>query len=292
MPELPEVETVRRGLEPVLVGASLTRVRQNRPDLRFPFPDRFVERLEGATVERIDRRAKYLLAALSTGETWVTHLGMTGRFTLDGTQLGEFEESAPIAGKHEHMSFCAVHGKATTRVGFADARRFGFMGLIPTDRVEAHPWFAGLGPEPLGNAFSGAHLAETWAGKKQNVKVSLLDQRTVAGLGNIYVCEALYRARISPLIAAGKLTKPRLETLAAVIRDVLNDAIAAGGSTLRDFANAEGGQGYFQHRFDVYGREGQPCPNSREGGEGCSGVVKRIVQGGRSTFYCPSCQKR
>jgi len=276
----------------VLVGASLTRVRQNRPDLRFPFPDRFVERLEGATVERIDRRAKYLLAALSTGETWVTHLGMTGRFTLDGTQLGEFEESAPIAGKHEHMSFCAVHGKATTRVGFADARRFGFMGLIPTDRVEAHPWFAGLGPEPLGNGFSGAHLAETWAGKKQNVKVSLLDQRTVAGLGNIYVCEALYRARISPLIAAGKLTKPRLETLAAVIRDVLNDAIAAGGSTLRDFANAEGGQGYFQHRFDVYGREGQPCPNSREGGEGCSGVVKRIVQGGRSTFYCPSCQKR
>ena len=287
MPELPEVETVRRGLEPVLVGASLTRVRQNRPDLRFPFPDRFVERLEGATVERIDRRAKYLLAALSTGETWVTHLGMTGRFTLDGTQLGEFEESAPIAGKHEHMSFCAVHGKATTRVGFADARRFGFMGLIPTDRVEAHPWFAGLGPEPLGNGFSGAHLAETWAGKKQNVKVSLLDQRTVAGLGNIYVCEALYRARISPLIAAGKLTKPRLETLAAVIRDVLNDAIAAGGSTLRDFANAEGGQGYFQHRFDVYGREGQPCL-----GEGCTGVVKRIVQGGRSTFYCPSCQKR
>ena len=276
----------------MLVGASLTRVRQNRPDLRFPFPDRFVERLEGATVERIDRRAKYLLAALSTGETWVTHLGMTGRFTLDGTQLGEFEESAPIAGKHEHMSFCAVHGKATTRVGFADARRFGFMGLIPTDRVEAHPWFAGLGPEPLGNGFSGAHLAEAWVGKKQNVKVSLLDQRTVAGLGNIYVCEALYRARISPLIAAGKVSKPRLETLAAVVRDVLNDAIAAGGSTLRDFANADGGQGYFQHRFDVYGREGQPCPNSREGGEGCSGVVKRIVQGGRSTFYCPSCQKR
>jgi len=287
MPELPEVETVRRGLEPVLVGATLTRVRQNRPDLRFPFPDRFVERLEGATVERIDRRAKYLLAALSTGETWVTHLGMTGRFTLDGTQLGEFEEPAPIAGKHEHMSFCAVKGKATTRVGFADARRFGFMGLIPTDKVEAHPWFAGLGPEPLGNGFSGAHLAEAWAGKKQNVKVSLLDQRTVAGLGNIYVCEALYRARISPLIAAGKLTKPRLETLAAVIRDVLNDAIAAGGSTLRDFANAEGGQGYFQHRFDVYGREGQLCL-----GEGCTGVVKRIVQGGRSTFYCPSCQKR
>lgn len=287
MPELPEVETVRRGLEPVLVGATLVRVRQNRPDLRFPFPDRFVARLEGAVVERIDRRAKYLLAALSTGETWVSHLGMTGRFTLDGTQVGEFEEPAPVVGKHEHMSFCAVRGNETTRVGFADARRFGFMGLIPTEGVEAHPWFAAMGPEPLGNGFSGAHLAEVFSGKAQNIKVSLLDQRIVAGLGNIYVCEALYRARISPLTPAGKLTRPRLETLASVIRDVLGDAIAAGGSTLKDFANAEGGQGYFQHRFDVYGREGQPCL-----AEACTDVVKRIVQGGRSTFYCPSCQKR
>ena len=287
MPELPEVETVRRGLEPVLVGATLSRVRQNRPDLRFPFPDRFVERLEGAVVERIDRRAKYLLAALSSGETWVTHLGMTGRFTLDGQQLGEFEEAAPIAGKHEHVSLCAVRDGVATRVGFADARRFGFMGLIATDQVETHPWFAALGPEPLGNGFSGAHLAEAFAGKKQNVKVSLLDQRNVAGLGNIYVCEALYRARISPLIPAGKVSKPRLERLTTVVREVLSDAIAAGGSTLRDFANADGGQGYFQHRFDVYGREGKPCL-----GEDCAGVVKRIVQGGRSTFYCPSCQKR
>jgi formamidopyrimidine-DNA glycosylase len=287
MPELPEVETVRRGLEPVLGGATLSRARQNRPDLRFPFPDDFAARLNGATVLRIDRRAKYLLMPLSTGETWVTHLGMTGRFTLDGRQLGEFEEPAPIAGKHEHVSFCATKGKATHRIGFADARRFGFMGLIPTDTVEAHAWFRDLGPEPLGNGFSGAHLAEAFDGKKQNIKVNLLDQRIVAGLGNIYVCEALYRARISPLVAAGKVSKPRLEALAAVVRDVLNDAIAAGGSTLRDFANAEGGQGYFQHRFDVYGREGEPCL-----GEGCSGVVKRIVQGGRSTFYCPSCQKR
>ena len=287
MPELPEVETVRRGLEPVLTGARLTRVRQNRPDLRFPFPDRFPERLEGAVVERIDRRAKYLLMPLSTGETWVSHLGMTGRFTLDGEQLGEFEEPAPIAGKHEHVSLCATRGGTTTRVGFADARRFGFMGLIPTDQVEAHPWFAGLGPEPLGNRFSGAWLAEAFTGKKQNIKVSLLDQRIVAGLGNIYVCEALYRARISPLVAAGRVSKPRLETLAAVVRDVLDEAILAGGSTLKDFANADGGQGYFQHRFDVYGREGKPCP-----GEGCSGVVRRTVQGGRSTFWCPSCQKR
>ena len=287
MPELPEVETVRRGLEPVLVGARLSHVRQNRPDLRFPFPERFIERLEGSVVERIDRRAKYLLARLSTGDTWVTHLGMTGRFTLDGEQLGEFEEPAPIAGKHEHMSFCAVREGRKTRVGFADARRFGFMGLIPTDQTEAHPWFAGMGPEPLGNAFSGAHLAEALGGKKQNIKVTLLDQRVVAGLGNIYVCEALYRARILPTVAAGRISRPRLETLARVVRDVLNDAIAAGGSTLKDFANAEGGQGYFQHRFDVYGREGEPCRS-----EDCGGVVRRIVQGGRSTFYCPSCQKR
>ncbi|MBU2269896.1 MAG: bifunctional DNA-formamidopyrimidine glycosylase/DNA-(apurinic or apyrimidinic site) lyase [Alphaproteobacteria bacterium] len=287
MPELPEVETVRRGLEPVLTGARLSRVRQNRPDLRFPFPDRFPERLDGAVVERIDRRAKYLLMPLSTGETWVTHLGMTGRFTLDGDAVGEFEEAAPLAGKHEHLSLCAVNGKTTTRIGFADARRFGFMGLIPTEAVEAHPWFAGLGPEPLGNGFSGAHLAEAFVAKKQSIKVSLLDQRIIAGLGNIYVSEALFRARISPLALAGKVSKPRLETLAARVRDVLNDAIAAGGSTLRDFANADGGQGYFQHRFDVYGREGKPCA-----GEGCGGVVKRIVQGGRSTFYCPTCQKR
>ena len=287
MPELPEVETVRRGLEPVLTGARLASVRQNRPDLRFPFPDRFVARLEGATVERIDRRAKYLLMPLSTGETWVSHLGMTGRFTLDGDQLGEFEQAAPIIGKHEHVSLCAVRGGASTRVGFADARRFGFMGLIPTDGVAAHPWFAALGPEPLGNGFSGGHLAEAFAGRKQNIKVSLLDQRNVAGLGNIYVCEALYRARISPLTPAGRVSKPRLETLAAVVRDVLNEAILAGGSTLKDFANADGGQGYFQHRFDVYGREGQPCLAG-----GCSGVIRRTVQGGRSTFWCPACQKR
>jgi len=287
MPELPEVETVRRGLEPVLAGARLTRVRQNRPDLRFPFPERFPERLEGATVERLDRRAKYLLMPLSTGETWVTHLGMTGRFTLDGDQIGEFEEAAPATGKHEHVSLCAVKDGATTRLGFADARRFGFMGLIPTDEVERHPWFAALGPEPLGNAFSGIHLAEAFRGKTQNIKVSLLDQRIVAGLGNIYVCEALFRARISPLMAAGKVSKPRLETLAAEVRNVLTDAIAAGGSTLRDFANAEGGQGYFQHRFDVYGREGKPCAR-----DGCAGVVKRTVQAGRSTFWCPACQKR
>jgi formamidopyrimidine-DNA glycosylase len=287
MPELPEVETVRRGLEPMLAGARLGGVRQHRPDLRFPFPERFVERLEGAQVERVGRRAKYLLMPLSTGETWVTHLGMTGRFTLDGDLLGEFEETAPVAGKHEHLSLCATGPQGTIRLGFVDARRFGFMGLISTEELERHAWFAQLGPEPLGNAFSGAHLAKSFAGKSQNIKASLLDQRIVAGLGNIYVCEALFRARISPLAAAGKVSARRLETLAVEIRSVLGDAIAAGGSTLRDFANAEGGQGYFQHRFDVYGREGKPCAR-----QGCSGVVKRTVQAGRSTFWCPRCQSR
>ena len=287
MPELPEVETVRRGLEPVLTGARLSRVRQNRPDLRFPFPDRFPERLDGATVIAVQRRAKYLLAPLSTGETWVTHLGMTGRFTLDGEQLGEFEEAAPIAGKHEHLSLCAVSGGRATRIGFADARRFGFMGLIASDAVEAHPWFAAIGPEPLGNGFSAAHLAEAFKGKAQTIKVSLLDQRIVAGLGNIYVCEALWRAGISPTLPAGRVSRPRLEALTVAIRDVLTEAIAAGGSTLRDFANADGGQGYFQHRFDVYGREGQACRR-----DPAHPVIRRIVQGGRSTFYCPACQRR
>lgn len=283
MPELPEVETVRRGLEPALEGRRLTKVKVNRPDLRFPFPDDFAKRLDGATVERLERRAKYLRFALDTGETWVTHLGMTGRFTIDGQAPGEFEEDAPIGGKHEHLSLVTSEGK---RIGFSDARRFGYMALIPTDELEQHPWFKGLGPEPLGNAFNAGVLKAAFKAKKQNIKVSLLDQRVVAGLGNIYVVEALYRARISPKTPAGKVSLPRLEKLTVAIRDVLTEAVAAGGSTLRDFANAEGGQGYFQHRFDVYGREGEPCP-----GDDCKGVIKRIVQAGRSTFYCPSCQK-
>lgn len=287
MPELPEVETVRRGLEPVLAGATLDRVRQNRADLRFAFPDRFVDRLEGATVLSVGRRAKYLLMPLSTGETWVTHLGMTGRFTLDGEMLGEFETNAPARGPHEHLSLYATGKGVATRVGYADARRFGFMGLIPTDEIEAHPWFAGLGPEPMGNAFSADHLKARFKDRRQPVKVALLDQRHVAGLGNIYVCEALWRAGISPGGAAGSLSQARLERLTVAVRDVLGEAIAAGGSTLRDFANAEGGQGYFQHSFDVYGREGQPCRRNAD-----HPVIRRQVQGGRSTFWCPACQKR
>ena len=286
MPELPEVETVRRGLTPVLEGATLSRVTVRRPDLRFAFPERFAERLEGATVLHIDRRAKYLLMRLSTQETWITHLGMTGRFTLDGDPMGLFEDVVPTGGKHEHFVACADRNGQLTRLGYADARRFGFMGLIPTDQVDDHPWFRQLGPEPLGNGFSGAHLAEAFASRKQNIKVSLLDQTVVAGLGNIYVCEALYRSGISPETAAGKISKPRLNRLATEVRHVLDDAIRAGGSTLKDFANVEGGQGYFQHSFDVYGREGQPCRT-----EACKGAIQRIVQGGRSTFFCPRCQK-
>jgi len=287
MPELPEVETVRRGLEPVLAGATLSDVRQNRADLRFPFPDRFADRLDGARVLTVNRRAKYLQMPLSTGETWVTHLGMTGRFILDGEMLGEFETNAPARGPHEHLSLCATGKGVATRVGYADARRFGFMGLIPTDEIEAHPWFAGLGPEPMGNAFSADHLKARFKDRRQPVKVALLDQRHVAGLGNIYVCEALWRAGISPGAAAGSLSQARLERLTVAVRDVLGEAIAAGGSTLRDFANAEGGQGYFQHSFDVYGREGQPCRRNAD-----HPVIRRQVQGGRSTFWCPACQKR
>ena len=287
MPELPEVETVRRGLEPALAGARLEQVRQNRADLRFPFPERFAERLDGAVVERLDRRAKYLLFALSTGETWVTHLGMTGRFTLDGGEIGAFEDAPPISGPHEHLSFVARLGERGRRIGFADARRFGFMGLIATPEVAAHAWFRGLGPEPLSNHFSSADLKAGFEGRAAPVKAALLDQRIVAGLGNIYVCEALYRSRISPLTPAGKLSMPRLELLAAAIRQVLGAAIEAGGSTLKDFANADGGQGYFQHSFDVYGREGEACRTPD-----CIGVIRRIVQSGRSTFYCPRCQTR
>ena len=235
MPELPEVETVRRGLEPVLAGATLSGVRQNRADLRFPFPDRFAGRMEGAIVLSVNRRAKYLQMPLSTGETWVTHLGMTGRSTLDGDPLGQFETDAPARGPHEHVSLCATRGQTATRIGYADARRFGFMGLISTDEVEAHPWFAGLGPEPMGNGFSAEHLKGRFKGRSQPVKLALLDQRHVAGLGNIYVCEALWRAQISPFAASGSLSAARLERLTVAVRDVLGEIRERGRLPVVDF---------------------------------------------------------
>ncbi len=283
MPELPEVETVRQGLRPVLEGARLKRVIQRRKDLRFPLPAKFVERLTGARVERLDRRAKYLMAELDTGDVWITHLGMTGRFTIEAAAPGRFEHKASTDEKHEHLVFETDGG---TRIGFFDARRFGYMDLIPQREMASHPWFKGLGPEPLGNGFNAAHLAEALEGKTQNIKATLLDQRIVAGLGNIYVCEALYRSAISPTKAGGKLKLAQLEVLTRTVREVLGEAITAGGSTLRDFANVEGELGYFQHRFQAYGREGEPC-----GTPGCPGVIKRIVQSGRSTFYCPKHQR-
>ena len=286
MPELPEVETVRRGLEPALAGARLTRVEARRPDLRFPLPARFTARLTGARIERLERQAKYILAALDTGETLVVHLGMTGRFEIEGadrSRPGDFRLPASTNNRHAHVVFETDRGG---RVTYFDARRFGYMDLIPTKTLAEHPWFKALGPEPLGAGFDAAHLQRAFAGKVQNVKATLLDQRIVAGLGNIYVCEALYRARISPLTPAGKLTRKRLQVLAEAVKTVLAEAIEAGGSTLRDYAGADGELGYFQHAFQVYGREGQPCL-----APGCRGVVKRIVQAGRSTFYCPSCQR-
>jgi formamidopyrimidine-DNA glycosylase len=287
MPELPEVETVRRGLAPVLEGARLDRVEARRPDLRFPLPDGFVQRLTGARIERLDRRAKYLLARLDRDAVLVMHLGMTGRFEIENGGLarrsGEFVYAPAADPKHAHVVFETDRG---ARVTYFDPRRFGYMGLVDADALEDHPWFAGLGPEPLGADFSGAYLADAFRGRKPNVKAMLLDQRVVAGLGNIYVCEALHRSRVSPERTAARVGRRKLDALAAAVGEVLGEAIEAGGSTLRDYAAADGALGYFQHRFRAYGREHEPCPNDR-----CRGVIRRIVQSGRSTFYCPQCQR-
>jgi len=287
MPELPEVETVRGGLAPVLEGQRLARVEARRPDLRFPFPDNFVQELTGATVVRLDRRAKYLLARLDREDTLVMHLGMSGRFEIarpeGAVRPGEFHYAPDPDPKHAHVVF---ETDAGARVTYYDPRRFGFMGLVNTATLERHPWFAGMGPEPLSEVFDAGHLKHAFVGRKQGPKTLLLDQRIVAGLGNIYVCEALHRARISPLKPAGRISAPRLGKLVDAIKAVLGEAIEAGGSTLRDYAQADGALGYFQHRFRVYDREGRPCPNA-----GCDGVIARQVQAGRSTFYCPVCQK-
>ncbi|MDP8917206.1 MAG: bifunctional DNA-formamidopyrimidine glycosylase/DNA-(apurinic or apyrimidinic site) lyase [Pseudomonadota bacterium] len=288
MPELPEVETVRRGLAPVLAGARIVRAEARRPDLRFPFPERFAQRLAGARAQTVERRAKYLLAGLDTGQTWVTHLGMTGRFLVErggegGEAPGRYARAAPAEQKHAHL---LLETDAGIRITFFDARRFGYMGLIPTAELASHPWFADLGPEPLGPEFDAPRLLAGFAGRRQAVKTVLLDQRVVAGLGNIYVCEALHRAGISPKKPAGKVGRAAAARLVEAIRAVLGDAIEAGGSTLRDYASAEGLSGLFQHSFAVYGREDEPCPRMS-----CSGVVRRYVQGGRSTFGCSACQR-
>ena len=292
MPELPEVETVRRGLEPAMVGARFTKVVQRRPDLRFPFPERFAERLEGQEVTDLSRRAKYLLADLSSGEVLVMHLGMSGRFRVEmgreADEPGGFYYDSPPAPAHDHVVFGLSDG---ARITYNDARRFGFMSLYDGATIEKSPPFAGMGIEPLGPDLSGETLAALFRGKTAPLKAALLDQRLVAGLGNIYVCEALFRARLSPEAPAGSLVtasgrpRQRAHALSEAIKAVLEEAVAHGGSTLRDHAQVDGTAGAMQERFRVYDREGEPCVTP-----GCRGVVGRIVQSGRSTFHCAVCQ--
>jgi formamidopyrimidine-DNA glycosylase len=282
VPELPEVETIRRGLEPVLVGHRIERAEVRRPDLRWPLPERLAERLTGARVTALRRRSKYLLADLDRGETLIVHLGMSGRMLVSGAMLGAFFHAHGAVRKHDHVVL-DIEGGA--RITFNDARRFGAMDLAPTAAVDSHRLIAGLGPEPLGNAFDAPRLAARMAGRITPVKAVLLNQRVVAGLGNIYVCEALWRAGISPLRLARDVSADEAERLVAAIRAVLTDAIAAGGSSLRDYRQADGELGYFQHSFAVYGREGGTCPTP-----GCRGTVVRTVQSGRSSFHCPVCQ--
>ena len=292
MPELPEVETVRRGLEPWLVGARITRVVLNRADLRFPFPKGLNETLTGQGIISVGRRAKYLLIGLENGTSVLSHLGMTGswRFAEHGIDKPPRYYEPGTEPKHDHMIWHLDHPKhGQSHLIYADPRRFGFVDLVGADGQS--PYLTGLGPEPLGNDFNAETMAAAFKGKKAPIKAALLDQRVVAGLGNIYVAEALHRAHILPTVAAHTLVtakggpKKALEDLSGAVREVLIAAIEVGGSTIRDFRSVEGA-GYFQHNFAVYDREGDPCPTPL-----CKGVVKRIVQSGRSTFYCPSCQK-
>ena len=292
MPELPEVETVRRGLEPWLVGARITHVVLNRADLRFPFPAGLSKAITGQRILSVGRRAKYLLMGLENGTSILCHLGMTGswRFAEHGIDKAPRYYEPGTEPKHDHLIWHLDHAKhGTSHLIYADPRRFGFLDLVGADGQS--PYLNGLGPEPLGNDFNAATLALRLAGKRGPIKAALLDQSVVAGLGNIYVAEALFRARIAPTTQAGSLVaadgKPSaaLEQLVSAVRKVLEEAIVSGGSTLQDFRNAEGGTGYFQHNFAVYDREGEPCLR-----EGCTGVVSRIVQSGRSSFFCPVCQ--
>jgi formamidopyrimidine-DNA glycosylase len=294
MPELPEVETVRRGLQPVMEGARFTKVEAHRGDLRWPLSKDFVARLEGKTVEGLGRRAKYLLVDLSSGEVLLMHLGMSGSFRVaqagrgDCTPGGYYHDRSERAA-HDHVVF---HMSSGARISFNDPRRFGMMKLVPRAELELEPLLRALGPEPLGNEFDAAMLARACKGKRTPLKAALSDQKIVAGLGNIYVCEALHRARLSPKRRASTIASKsgapteRARTLVDAIKAVLKDAIAAGGSSLRDHRRTDGELGDFQHNFRVYDREGEPCPTP-----GCRGTIKRMVQTGRSTFFCPVCQK-
>mgnify|MGYP001008677172 CR=1 FL=1 len=289
MPELPEVETVRRGLAPALVGATIARVELRRHDLRVPFPQGFAARLQGRRVLELRRRAKYLIADLDDAQSLIMHLGMSGSFRIDDETPGVFHRASGKIAAHDHVVFNLDHGK---RVIYNDPRRFGCMLLVATNEIGADKRFRGLGVEPLSDALDAAFLAGAFGGRAAPVKALLLDQRLIAGLGNIYVCEAAHRAHISPLRAGGSLVtangrpKPALARLPQAIKEVLNDALKAGGSSLRDHRQTDGSLGYFQHSFRVYDREGAACPTP-----GCRGTIARVVQSGRSTFYCPACQK-
>ncbi|WP_435230472.1 bifunctional DNA-formamidopyrimidine glycosylase/DNA-(apurinic or apyrimidinic site) lyase [Pseudopelagicola sp. nBUS_20] len=283
MPELPEVETVRRGLQPAMQNAMIARVQVNRPNLRWPFPENMASRLNGATVQQLRRRSKYILVDLSTDETLLIHLGMSGRMTISGDQMGQFAHNHPKAEKHDHVVFDMDNG---ARITFNDPRRFGAMDLRPTGQINSHSLLAKLGPEPLSNAFDETYMIAQLSGRNTPIKSALLDQRIVAGLGNIYVCEVLFRTKISPKRKAGALSHLRAASLVPTIRKVLSDAIEVGGSSLRDFRQTDGELGYFQHSFDVYGREGRPCHTPK-----CKAKITRITQAGRSSFYCTQCQR-
>lgn len=283
MPELPEVETVRRGLAPAMEGRVIARAEIRRPDLRWPFPERMAERLEGARISHLGRRSKYLLVTLDRGETLIVHLGMSGRMLLEGAPTADYVHEHAAPEKHDHVVFHLDNG---ARITFNDPRRFGAMDLATSDAIDSHWLLAKLGPEPLGNEFDESHLVAAFRGRNMPVKSALLDQRIVAGLGNIYVCEALHLAGISPRRKAGQIAAPRVRALVPAIRETLAKAIEAGGSSLRDYRQADGALGYFQHSFRVYDREGSPCVTP-----GCPGTIRRIVQSGRSSFYCATCQR-
>ncbi|WP_246201949.1 bifunctional DNA-formamidopyrimidine glycosylase/DNA-(apurinic or apyrimidinic site) lyase [Sneathiella aquimaris] len=276
MPELPEVETVARGLENALIGQSFTSVTLRRANLRFPFPERFAQTITDNKIVHIGRRAKYLLIHFADQTVLIGHLGMSGSFRID-------EKISPEPEKHDHMILKTGNG---TTVRYHDPRRFGFMILTTEDEMDTHPQLMNIGPEPLGNDFNGPVLADRLKGKKGPIKTALLDQKTVAGVGNIYACEALHLAGVSPKRIAGTIAGKRADALAGAIRQVLQDAILSGGSTLRNYSTTSGELGYFQHKFQVYDKENTPCPK-----ENCKGTIKRIVQSGRSTFFCSSCQR-
>lgn len=290
MPELPEVETVRRGLAPVFEASAIDRVSLARPDLRFPFPDRFAERLAGRRTVALGRRAKYLVGDLDDGTVLLMHLGMSGSFRIEeaggGSAPGAFHHERGKIAAHDHVTFLFADGR---RIVYNDPRRFGFMALADRSLLADHPLLARLGVEPTGNALSAAVLDAAFRGRATSLKAVLLDQSVIAGLGNIYVCEALWRAGLDPRRPAGSLAGPdgaeALERLVAAIRLVIAEAIEAGGSSLRDHVQTDGSLGYFQHHFAVYDREGEPCARA-----GCGGTVQRLVQAGRSTFFCPACQ--